>query len=145
MKRILTAAMFIIATAFTASASDDINTKAIENFNQAFKNATNITWTQAENMSQVSFDWNNQHLKVFYNEEGELSAILKSVQIAQMPALVQMKVNDYAKDYQVTEAMELNSSNDGLSYYVSLKNDKKEMIVKLLSNGDASVIKKIKK
>ena len=95
-------------------------------------------------MSQVSFNWNNQHMKVFYNEDGELSAILKSVEIAQMPALVQMKVDDYSKDYQVTDAMELNSSSDGLSYYVSLKNDKKEMIVKLLSNGEASVIKRTK-
>lgn len=145
MKRILTAALFVAATAFSASAKDDINARAIASFNQAFKDAKNVVWTETANTTQVAFDWNNQHIKVFYNADGEQSAILKTVSIEQMPTMVQLKVQNYAKDYIVTDAMELNSTNDGLSYYVSLKSDKRDMIVKLNSSGDASVIKKTKK
>ena len=134
----------IAVTCITASAlanGEETNAKAVSNLQKEYKNAENIEWKVTPNYTKASFSWNGQHLVVFYNNEGETIAESKFINLNNLPLKAQQFINRKYADYKVTEAVEFNSEENGLCYYVSVVKDNSKEILKITPDGDASLFR----
>ena len=130
------AVTFITASAFASG--EETNAKAVSNLKKEYRNARNIEWKVTPDYTKASFNWNGQHLEVFYNNEGETIAESKMINTTNLPLKAQQFINKKYADYNVAEAVEFNSEESGLYYYVSVTKDNTKQILKITSDGGVS-------
>ena len=132
----------IAATLVTASAfasGDEANTKAINSLKKEYKNATNVEWKVTDLYTKASFSWNHQHLEVFYNKDGETIAESRAVDLNSIPLKAQQLLERKYADHTIAEAIEFNSEQDGLCYYVSVVKNNSKKILKITPEGSVSI------
>jgi len=134
------AALAITASSF-AKGPETANVKAQKNLSAEFKEAKEITWSVKANLLEASFDWNGQKLQAFYNQDGDQVAISRQITLDKLPVKALQALNEKYSGYKTTEAIEFNSSEAGLSYYVSLENGNKKTILNVSPDGLVSVYK----
>lgn len=144
MKKFFIAATMMVAIATSAFAGATAeNLKAIKTFKTEFKDAKNVSWKVGEGYVKASFEWNGIQMESFYNEDGEAIATSRPIDINVLPVAAIKTLNNKYADYQTTEAVEFDSVQDGVSYYVSKVKDNTKVILRISSTGDVSVFKKI--
>jgi hypothetical protein len=62
-----------------------VNNLVTSAFNQKYRNAQNVNWTQAENFYFASFDIKESSFAVAYSEEGEFIAVARKLELNQLP------------------------------------------------------------
>jgi len=133
------AGVFIFSSAFANG--EETNTRAISNLKRDYKNAKNIEWKVTSQYTKASFTWNNQYLEVFYNKDGETIAESKYINANNLPLKAQQFINKKYADYTMTEAVEFNSEESGLCYYVTLNKDTSKQILKITPDGTVSIFR----
>lgn len=134
------AAVAITATSF-AKGPETANAKAQRNLLEEFKDAKEIDWSSKGTLTEASFEWNGQKLQAFYTQDGEQVALSREIPVAQLPVKALRAVKNKYSDYKTTEAIEFNSADAGLSYYVSLEKGNKKTILNVSPDGLVSVFK----
>lgn len=134
------AALAITASSFAAG-PETFNTKAQQSLATEFKDAKNVEWVTKGNLTEANFEWNGQKLQAFYNEEGEQVAISRVIAADKLPVKALQAINAKYGNYKTTEAIEFNSAEAGLSYYVSMENGTKKTILNVSPEGFISVFK----
>jgi hypothetical protein len=134
-KRILSIAIVLMMGlgAFAAKNDEtDVNQLAVRSFHKEFITARNIKWEQKVGYVKVEFTMNEQVLFAYYNNDGELTAIVRNIISDQLPiSLLTSLKNDYT-GYWISELFEI-ASNDQTTYYVSLENADRKIVLR--SNG----------
>jgi hypothetical protein len=75
--------VFLTASAFASG--EETNKKAAKSLKKEFANAENIQWKVTPNYIKASFNWNDQKLEVFYNDEGETIAESRVIDLTNLP------------------------------------------------------------
>ena len=135
-----TAASLAIAVSSFAKAPETANVKAQQQLFSDFKDAGKVTWSTKANLMEASFEWNGQKLHTFYNQDGEQVAISREVTLDKLPIKALQAINEKYSGYKTSEAIEL-SNDEGLSYYLSMENGNRKVILNVSSNGQVSVFK----
>ena len=148
-----------IATMFSASVFADGTKKAhtvtvsyavATQFNNDFANATNISWTVNKNFQKADFIYGGIKMAAFYNLQGEFVAVTQDADVKAIPAAAQKEIADQYAGYAVKEVIviqnntELNPDADETAYFVDLKSDTKEVLVKLTQEAHVEFYKEIK-
>jgi len=147
------AAMFSISAfadgtkkAATVSASYAVTSQ----FNADFADAKNVTWTVNKNFQKADFILNDAKMTAFYNFQGDFVAVTQNVDAKAIPAKAQKEIAEDYKGYAVNEVIvvqnntELNSAADETAYFVDLKNDTKEVLVKITPSAHIEFYKQVK-
>jgi hypothetical protein len=116
-------------SAIANSRPTDIAPQAITEFKKTFKEASHIEWAQFGELFRVKFYYNNEMLHAFYNEEGAHICMGRTITIHQLPLQLQLKFAKDFIDYTVLDIFEIWNDN-GVSYYISSKNNNKKIILK---------------
>jgi lipopolysaccharide export system protein LptA len=139
---IATAASLAIAFGAFAKSTSSTNTIAIKQLKAEFKDAANVTWTSTQsNLTEASFEWNGQKLHAFYDANGEQIAVSREVSDDKLPLKALQTIKSKYAGYKTTEAIEYNSAEEGLCYYVSLENNNKKTILQVSTEGSVAVYK----
>jgi hypothetical protein len=138
---IATAVLLAIAVSSFAAAPAATNSSAINQLKSEFKDAANITWSSHNNLTQASFTWNGQQLHAFYNDNGDQIAVSREVSEDKLPLKALQSIKAKYEGYKTAEAIEYNSAEEGLSYYVSLVSNNKKVILNISPEGLVSVFK----
>jgi hypothetical protein len=133
MKKIL----FSIATvlmmgvsAFAANNNDgDANQLAVRSFKKDFAAAKNIVWEQKEGYTKATFSLNGQILFAYYNNNGDLQAIVRNITSDQLPINLLASLKGEYNDCWITDLFEM-SSGDETSYYVTLETSEKKIVLR---------------
>ena len=133
------AVTFITLSAFANG--EEANTRAISNLKKEYQNAKNIEWKVAPQYTKATFTWNGQYLEVFYNNDGETIAESKYINTNELPLKAQQFINKKYADHTITEAVEFNSEESGMCYYVLLNKDKSKQILKITTDGSVSLFR----
>ena len=105
--------------------------------------ATN--WEKKNDFYFATFLLNEVETNAAYNEEGELVAVSRTIEIAKLPLSISMSLTKKYEDFKFpASALELNFEGQ-TAYYLTLENDKKVLNLKCFSNGEISVENKVKK
>jgi len=134
------AAVAITATSF-AKGPETANAKAQKSLTEEFKDAKQVDWSTKGSFTEASFEWNGQKLQAFYTQDGEQVALSRKLSVDQLPVKALHAIKSRYSDYTTTEAIEFNSADAGLSYYVSMEKGNKKTILNISPDGLVSVFK----
>ena len=117
-------------SAFAAKNDEtDVNQLAVKSFHREFVNAKNVKWEQKVGYVKVEFTLNDQVLTAYYNNEGEMTAIVRNIVSDQLPiSLLTALKKDYT-GFWISDLFEV-ASNDLTNYYVTLENADKKIVLR---------------
>ena len=146
MKNLFLSALLTVAVATSAFATGENNISyfVLNNFNRDFKNATNVKWTSKTGLAEATFIMDNRKMDVFYNPDGSLYAVSKTINLDELPVSAKRTFAKRYAGYTVKEAIQYDGT-DEQSYYLSTENEKETVIIKIDHSEHLSVFKKTKK
>jgi hypothetical protein len=145
MKRLFIAFTMLLTTVSMSSfATETTEVKvasiALQSFKSSFTTATDVAWSAGENFYKAEFQLNGQHLAAFYNPEGEMLALTKNIASTQLPVGLQTSLKQDYNGYWISDLFEI-ATAEGTSYYVTLENADKQVVLKS-SNSSWSTFQK---
>jgi hypothetical protein len=149
-----------IATLFSASVFADGTKKAktevnvsysvLNQFTADFSDASNVVWTVNGSFQKADFISGDVKKTAFYNLQGQFVALTQDVDARAIPAKAQKEIAEDYKGYTVNEVIviqnntELNPDADETAYFVDLKSDTKEVLVKITPEAHIEFYKQVK-
>jgi len=157
-KLFITAATAILfsVTAFAAGGTktfitgeENVSYQALNRFASTFKGAKNAAWTITANCQKVTFTLGDAQLTAFYNFSGDYLGTTQDVAYNVIPADAQKTIAANYAGYTVGEVIKYQNfdGDAGLpssAYFVDLKKDKSEILVKVTPDENVTYFKKVK-
>jgi hypothetical protein len=131
---------------FAANKNDDgvANQYAVRAFKKDFAAASNIVWEQKNAYTKATFSLNGQVLFAYYNNNGELQAVVRNIVSDQLPINLLASLKREYNDCWITDLFEV-ASDDQTSYYVTLETSEKKIVLKSQGTDGWQVFSKQKK
>ncbi|MHA4811958.1 hypothetical protein ACX0G9_27930 [Flavitalea flava] len=147
MKKIIlslaTVLMMGIST-FAAKNDDVITLQAQKSFNKEFTSAKNVQWEQSQTYVKATFTMNDQVLFAYYNNAGELTAVIRNITSSQLPINLLTELKNTYSGFWISDLFET-ASNDQTTYYVTLENADKKIVLESNGPNGWNVFSKMKK
>jgi hypothetical protein len=153
---IATAALFSV-TVFAADggkkaneSSANVSYNVQQEFNADFGGAQNTVWTVTKNVQKADFKVDGVKKTAFYNLAGDFLGTTQNIGYNAIPAKSQKLIAGDYKGYAAVNVI-VYQANDSLindidptSYFVDLKSDKHEVLVRVTSSGSIEFFKQVK-
>jgi hypothetical protein len=124
---IITVAM--MGASVFAAGNHEVNQKARQSFQRDFSTARNISYEQKEDYVKIQFSFDDQVLYAYYNNEGELLAVIRNIVSTQLPKRLLTNLKKDFNDFWISDLFEM-TSNERTTYYVTLENADGTIILK---------------
>lgn len=142
---VLTAAVMLFTSSAFATGKDNVTAKVQAAFLTDFKSAGNVKWEKKEGFYFATFSINNISIDAAYNEDGELLATSRKLEISQLPLSVSLQIGKKYSDYTlVGQVSEINFEGQ-THYYFTIENSKQSLNLKCSGDGEVSVESRKKK
>ena len=112
--------------------NEEINQLAVQSFHKEFVSATNVKWEQKGDYVKATFTLNSQVLFAYYNSEGNLTAVVRNIVSDQLPISLLTSLKNEYTGYWISDLFEM-ASNDQTTYYITVENADKKIVLR--SNG----------
>ena len=131
MKKIILsiATVLMMGISVFAATNDEVNQQAVSAFNKEFVNARNIVWEQKQDYLKVTFTMNDQVLFAYYNDNGVLQAVVRNIVSGQLPISLLTGLKKEYNGFWISDLFEI-ASDDQTTYYVTLENADKKIVLK---------------
>jgi len=107
----------------------DVNQQVVKSFHREFANARNVKWEQKVGYVKVEFTLNDQVLFAYYNNEGQMTAVVRNIVSDQLPiSLLTSLKRDYT-GFWISELFEV-AADEQTNYYVTLENADKKIVLR---------------
>jgi hypothetical protein len=145
MKKLTIIALMVITIASSAFAGDNtLNFKGSDAFKKSFPQASEVSFTVKKDFTEVNFTWHNLKLQAFFDRQGNYIGLSRDISVKDLPLSYVISINKMYKDFEITEAIEFDHSENGLSYYVTVVKEDKKYVLNVATDGTISVFKKMK-
>jgi hypothetical protein len=135
--------VLLAAVAITTSAwakhvtGPDVSEKVLSAFAKEFTGAANANWTAKEDVYIVTFTLNNERVRAWFNNEGNMEAVQRDIHADQMTLLAAQAVLELAASETILSISEL-SDNGTLYYVVKTENTSHKKTYNISVNGSVS-------
>ncbi len=143
-KIILSIATALFSIIAFADAPVAVSEKALFAFNQSFKDAKEVVWSEYENFYEVKFMHNTVRSWISYDQEGNVLKSRRYYYEDMLPLFIKAKINKRYSDKKIYGVTEM-ASDAEVSYYIMLEDDKSWLTIKSDSYGNMSTYEKFKK
>jgi len=143
-KIILSAALLVTIVAAASAAPYEVNEKVLKAFKETFGKAQDVVWHEYDNVYQANFKMDEIQIRAQYDQEGALIQTIRYYSERQLlPNIVAKLKKKYAgkEIFGVTET----SSDEGVSFLVTLKDEKHWYVVKSDVYGNLEQTEKFKR
>ncbi|MCX6318100.1 MAG: hypothetical protein NTW29_12470 [Bacteroidetes bacterium] len=137
---------------------NNVSDQAKQAFIRDFGNLPGTKWERTENFDEASFVKKGITMTAFYDADASLVGTVQSKKFQDLPAKAQKVINEKYKDYTkgaviLFDDNESNTSDmvlynqqfdDADNYFIQLKKDNKEMVLKVSMSGDVSFFTQVK-
>ena len=132
MKKLLIAALLVVSVSASSIAQDvsSVDRKAIGNFEAMYAGASGVDWTSTGKFTKASFVQNEKKMDVFYNLDGDFVAATTQLKVDEIPASIKKTLEKRYSDYVVKEAFQY-KSYDEVTYFISVENQKEDVVLKV--------------
>jgi hypothetical protein len=146
MKKVSIIALMVLTIASSAFAGDNnaLNFKGADSFRKNFPQATDVVYTVKKEFTEVRFTWHDLKLEAFFDRQGNYIGTSREIAVRDLPLSYVININNEYKDFDITEAIEFDHAENGMSYYVSVVNGDKKYVLNVALDGSISVFKKMK-
>lgn len=144
MVMLLAVAMLTRVMASTVPAN--VETAVLTSLKQHFPGAqfAQVKEVQGEGLYTVRMVYQDESMLAYSKANGEIVALVRALSRERLPMLVNERLRSQYNQYQLRQSEELTMGGE-TSYMFLLENDKQGITLRVYSNGDARVLKKIKK
>lgn len=141
---LLAVAMLTRVMASTVPAN--VETAVLTSLKQHFPGAqfAQVKEVQGEGLYTVRMVYQDESMLAYSKANGEIVALVRALSRERLPMLVNERLRSQFNQYQIRQSEELTMGGE-TSYMFLLENDKQRITLRVYSNGDARVLKKIKK
>lgn len=147
MKKIILIAsfalLFITGSAFANPVKKEVPTNVQESFTRHFAQASAISWEETTAWYKASFQMNGQYLTAYFNPNGRPIAVSRNLTTHQLPLNLQGHLQDYMRQYWVSDLFELVTGPES-QYYITLENADETLIL-VNDGGSWTTYKRINK
>lgn len=130
--------LFSAASLFAKSAPTGdgvVSPQALETFKNSFSHAQEVYWSESADFYKAEFVLAGQYLYAFFSkEEGSLLAVTKNIAFTDLPVLLQTGLRENYCNYWISEIMEV-SGTEGVTYYLTLENADRKMVLHSVKNN----------
>ncbi len=144
MKKLIVAAAMIVSLSAFAKEERKVSPKVLNAFNTEFTTAQEVEWTVSSDYYRADFDMNGQKVSAFYNEDGDLMGITRNISSTQLPVSLQNSLKKNYSNYWISNLFEV-AKNNGTSYYVTMEDGDKKIVLNSTAGSDWSTFKKDRK
>ena len=146
MKKIFVLLAVVVLTVSTQASTSPIieNEVVTAAFQKQFTDATDVSWTQKNDLYLVSFKYNNDRMLAWYRPDGAVEAVQRMVQLEQMTYLASSAVQELSKDKALLSIAEISKEGE-LFYLVKTDDEKCVSVYKVTATGEYTRIDKTKK
>jgi len=131
-------------SAFAGTNDEVVNQQAAQSFKKDFANARNISWEKKQDYVKVTFSLNDQVLFAYYNTSGELQAVVRNIVSDQLPITLLTDLKKEYGDFWISDLFEV-ATDDQTTYYVTVENANKTIVLKSDGSSSWNVYSKTKK
>lgn len=145
MRKLVTIAIMLVSIAATAApAPKVVNEKVLKAFNETFTIAQEVTWQEFEDYYQANFKQEEVQLRAQYDANGNLLKTIRYYSEKELlPNIIAKLKTKYAG--KTIEGVTETTSNDEVSFVISLKDDTNWYIVKSDAYARLELTKKFKR
>lgn len=146
MKKLFFTTFLAATVAVSAFATDtnEINAVAVNNFEVAFKQASDVSWAANKDYIKATFVLSNIRMEALYNFDGDLIGTVKGITPEELPVNAKRAFAKKYEGYTVKEAIRFEGNEEG-AYFISAENEKELVVLKVNDNSNVSVMKSRKK
>jgi len=146
MKKVTIIALMVITIASSAFAGDNnaLDFKGADAFKKSFPQASEVSFTVKKDFTEVNFTWHSLKLQAFFDRQGNYIGLSREISVKDLPLSYIMNINKEYKGFDITEAIEFDHSENGLSYYVTVIKEDRKYVLNVATDGSISVFKKMK-
>jgi len=118
-------------------------------FDEEFSDATNVVWTVTPNCQKATFVEDGAKKTAFYSLQGEYLGVTENVAYTAISAKAQKEIAAKYNGYTVGDVIKLttNDTNSGFDqtvYFVDLKNDANEVLLRVTPSAGVYFFKQVK-
>ena|ERR1700744_3674154 len=118
-------------------------------FDEQFSDATGVVWTVTPNCQKATFTEEGVQKTAFYNLQGEYLGVTQAVDYSTIADRAQKEIAAKYNGYKVGEVIKLitNDTNAGFDqtvYFVDLKNDTSEVLLRVTPTANVFFFKQVK-
>jgi len=137
--------MGVSISAFAAKNEDGtVNQLVVKSFKKDFNGASNIIWEQRDTYTKATFSLHGQVLFAYYNNNGDLQAVVRNITSDQLPISLLSSLRKEYGNCWISDLFEI-VSDDQTSYYVTLEDSDKKVVLKSQGTEFWNEFKKEKK
>ncbi|HMR82812.1 MAG TPA: hypothetical protein PKE30_06760 [Niabella sp.] len=145
MKSLILSAAIIFALNMNAKAiNTDPFEKALKTFNETFKDADNVSWTNAGRHYEASFEDNDVKTRVKLDAKGNLVQTVRYYKEDKLPATILFAVKKEYAGKEITGVTEV-TNKQGVNYRIVLKDDSHYTHINAKDSGETETISKYKR
>ncbi len=145
-KKILIVALLVssILTSAFAGKTESVSEKVLTSFRNEFKQAQELNWETGKGFAKVTFKLNEQVMFGYYEENGNLVALVRNIVTNQLPINLMTTVLNNLEGYWITDLFEV-AASQSRSYYVTIQNADNTLVLKSEDGGAWQLYKKTRK
>ena len=147
MKKIILGLSMLMAVGISSAFANDeikVNDKILSSFSKDFTFAKNVQWREEGGYLKARFTISDMLTEAYYTTEGEFLGSARNLLFEQLPLSVIHEFNKRFDETSVLNVLEVTNS-EGTSYRIWLEKDEKKIKVSASSNGDITILEKVKK
>jgi hypothetical protein len=148
MKKIIFSAGIIFLAGFSTVFANDgpamVSKQVLESFKDKFSGASEVSWKEERELDVATFRFDGLIFFAYFDKQGEWVATARNILSSQLPIPLLMQLK---KDYQgfwISALMEVDSQS-GTSYYITVENSSKTLLLRSTGYNDWAVNIKFKK
>lgn len=145
MKRIiLSMAVMLTLGATAAFAGSEGNKKAQQVFQEEFKGAEQVKWTEVNEFSKANFVLAGHRTEAWFSADGELIGTIRDIFYNQLPVVVMRSLDKEFPGADIIDLREVNGQK-GTRYNLTIEREGKKFKVSVAADGDIVEQKRLKK
>jgi hypothetical protein len=114
---------------FANGKNDVVTQQARDAFKKDFATASDIRWQQTNSFLKATFSMNGQVLTAYYYSNGDLQAVVRNISSDQLPLNLLTSLRQDYTAFWITDLFEISSDNQ-TTYYVTIENSDKKIVLK---------------
>jgi hypothetical protein len=126
--------LMIVANAAIAEPKDTINENVRRSFNKEFSSARIINWNHTGKFVKARFVYRDQILLAYYSTDGKRIALKRNILSNNLPLSLLFSLKKNYSHYWIIDLFEM-SFADHTSYFITLENSDRQMVLRSLNNG----------
>lgn len=139
-----------------STSETNVSYQILNQFDVQFSGAENVQWSATSVGTKAEFVLDDVKMSAFYDNHGQFIGTTESVAFKKIPLSAKKEIAEKYKGYFVGDVIKFQSAEtsngldrlvgetDSVAYFVDLKNDKEEFLLRVTPQGNIYFYKQIK-